>query len=117
MIPTQSTQRPITLAALEARALEAHRDGTNWCQFWPTVAADARKLAERSPNAARPIYGNLLAIVVSGDTDGMEPPGSCEWEQDGLVADIKSGGPAAENGFSPGRLGPMSKSVADNVAF
>jgi hypothetical protein len=74
------SQRP-TLVDLESKAIEAHRLGTPWGTFWPTVAVKARKLAERSPNAGRTIYGHLLALVVSGDTAGMEPPGSEPWEQ------------------------------------
>jgi hypothetical protein len=78
---TAAQTRPPTLAELEVRALEAHRRGVAWGTFWPTVAADARKLAERSPKAYRPIYGHLLALWASGDADGMEPPGSAPWEQ------------------------------------
>ena len=62
-------------ADLATLALAAHRDGTPWGQFWPTVAGDCRRLQSACPESHRSLYGRLLALVTSGDEEGTEPPG------------------------------------------
>jgi hypothetical protein len=78
---TESTTRP-TLAGLEARAIEAHRRGVAWGTFWPTVAGDVAHLAGVSRRRFHTIYGLLFGLVIAGDLDGQQPPGSSPWECD-----------------------------------
>jgi hypothetical protein len=59
-------------------AREAHRDGVAWSAFWPTVAADCRRLQASCPESYRTLYGRLLAMVVSGDEEGGEPIGTID---------------------------------------
>jgi hypothetical protein len=78
---------------LESAALEAHRAGTTWSTWWPTIAAELVQLELLDDRAYSRLVRRLLAIVASGDTDGMQPVG--QWidddqgdDQAGLVVPI-----------------------------
>ena len=61
-----------TWPELETLALQAHRAGLNWPAFWTSVSADVRRLQARCPDSYRPLAHRLIALVVSGDEDGIE---------------------------------------------
>jgi hypothetical protein len=62
-----------TFYDLERAALDAHRAGTTWGVFWPTVAGDVQRLPS---DGQRRAYQHLMHLWASGDASGMEPPGT-----------------------------------------
>ncbi len=77
-----TTTTTITLAALERRALAAHRTNEPWSTFWPTIRPAVVQLAGADRRRFHRIYATLLTTTVAGDLDGQEPPGSAPWERD-----------------------------------
>ena len=70
---------------LERLALEAHTCNQSWNDFWPTVANRVRQAEPWNRSKFRRLYERLLALVVSGDCDGMLPIGIGDvvpWEAD-----------------------------------
>ena len=57
---------------LERLAADAHRAGVGWSAFWPTVAHRMNQ-AEPDAGVRRRLVNRLLALVASGDCEGMEP--------------------------------------------
>jgi hypothetical protein len=93
-MPTATTTR--TFRDLKRLALAAHVGGERWAAFWPSVAADVRRMAPYDRRAYRRLVERLLNLVVSGSMDGLEPPGSEPWEADnaeGKRVDLLDGPP------------------------
>jgi hypothetical protein len=73
----------MTQRDLERAALDAHRRGLTWGQYWPTVAQHAGQLEPHSTRKYRRLVDRLVGLVVAGDTDGAQPAGDPEpWERD-----------------------------------
>jgi hypothetical protein len=61
---------------LEHAAIDAHRRGIGWSDFW-TEHADAIRAAEPyNASRYRRLVAKLLHLVASGDESGMEPAGA-----------------------------------------
>ena len=56
---------------LHTAALDAHDRGEHFADFFPTVADQLQKLAPFSREHYRRLHGELLCLVVCGNTDGM----------------------------------------------
>lgn len=70
---------------LERRAVEAHRRGESWAIFWGRHGDDVRAVEPYNRGRFRRLVDRLLALVVSGDTDGQQPIGDDDamaWERD-----------------------------------
>jgi len=69
---------------LERRALDAHRAGDTWAEFWHQHGGTVANAEPYHRNAYHALVRRLLALVVSGDDCGMEPIGSAmqPWERD-----------------------------------
>jgi hypothetical protein len=72
------------LQSLDRYALDAHRRGKRWKTFWAEHGAEIHAAAASDAAGYRRLILRLLAIVVSGDTDGQCPPGDASqlWELD-----------------------------------
>ncbi|MGA2069371.1 MAG: hypothetical protein ABSG86_30755 [Thermoguttaceae bacterium] len=69
--------------ALEAAAQAAHAAGKTWAEFWQQHGADVAVAEPWDRRRYHRLVGRLLALVVSGDTDGQEPVGdTMPWEAD-----------------------------------
>ncbi len=68
-----------TFHDLERRAIDAHRHGIGWKEFWIAHGDEVRRLAPYDRRRFRAIYNTLLCVVVSGDDSGREPPGTAPW--------------------------------------
>jgi hypothetical protein len=80
-----------TTQELERAAVDAHRRGLPWSQFWPTVAADVIRVEPYDRNRYHKLVGRLVALVAAGDVDGAEPaddgwPRPMPWELDDAPA-------------------------------
>jgi hypothetical protein len=82
----------VTFAELERRALEAHAHGERWGSFWRSVQAEVIRMAGYSRPSFRRLVERLLSLVVAGDMDGVEPPGSAASPWD--IEDCEAGQPA-----------------------
>jgi hypothetical protein len=67
---------------LERSAREAHRLNIYWPQFWQMRGEAIRAAEPFDRQRFRRLVSRLLALVVSGDDDGMEPLGDTPWEID-----------------------------------
>ena len=72
------------IRTLERRALDAPRAGLGWAQFWASNGHAIRDVEPYHRGRYRRLVNRLLALVVSGDCDGMEPAGDTlePWEAD-----------------------------------
>ena len=61
---------------LDHEAVVAYRRGVSWTTWWPSVAADVERLEPHDLDAYRRLVARLLALVVSGNTNGRTPPGN-----------------------------------------
>jgi hypothetical protein len=75
------------MADLERRAVEAHQQGKRWLAFYQ----EARDELEAIPAGLerQAVIRRLLALLVAGNTAGMEPPGDgwprpATWELAGV---------------------------------
>jgi len=74
-----------TIQTLERLALDAHRRGGSWTEFWQEHADATRQAEPYNAGRYHRLVNRLLAIVVSGDCDGQQPIGDDEampWELD-----------------------------------
>lgn len=74
---------------LERRAVEAHRRGEQWAVFWEQHGDDVRAVEPWNRGRFHCLVDRLLALVVSGDTDGQQPIGdddAMSWELDDQVS-------------------------------
>ena len=62
-----------THRALERHALDAHRLGWNWEKFWDRHGPEVRQAEPFNVGRFHKLVRRLLALVVSGDCDGVEP--------------------------------------------
>jgi hypothetical protein len=74
-----------TTQHLERLALAAHAAGKTWAEFWQQHGADVAAAEPWDRRRYHRLVRRLLALVVSGDTDGQEPVGDgwprpCPWE-------------------------------------
>lgn len=91
-------------------AINAHRSGVVWDSFWPTVAADCRRLQAACPTSHRSLYGRLLSIVVAGDEDGVEVfPDPLTLDQDENVKLPDAGTAARIDWEAAGLSGPPTR--------
>jgi len=65
---------------LERAAINAHRQGTTWRAFWREHVEDIRRAEPYDSQKYHRLVKRLLALVTSGDTDGMHPVGTPPWE-------------------------------------
>jgi hypothetical protein len=68
------------IRALERQALDAHRRGESWTAFWQQHAEHIRNAEPWSRERFRRLYSRLMALVVSGDCDGMMAVGDTDAE-------------------------------------
>ncbi len=61
-----------TREQIEQVAIEAHRRGLVWQDFWPTVAGDVTAVFPDYYDRGRFIH-RLVGLLASGDVDGQEP--------------------------------------------
>jgi len=83
----------MNVKALERQAVRAHAAGLRWSEFWPTVAAQVAQVEPHDRRRYHRLVGRLLALLVSGDTNGAEPAGDgwprpCPWELDAIPAPV-----------------------------
>lgn len=80
----------MTRRQLEQSAIDAHKRGETWNQFWPSVCDDVARLEPYNIARYRRLCRRLLALVVSGDIDGQEPVGDTipPWERDDRPSDV-----------------------------
>ena len=72
---------------LEKAAIDAHAAGVGWSRFW-TEHAHAIQAAEPDPVRRCRLVGRLMALLVSGDTEGQRPVGDVDdapWERDDAI--------------------------------
>lgn len=76
----------MTIAELRQSALDAHRAGVRFEQWWPDVVEDVRQAAPYDRQQFTRLQAELLSIVIAGDTDGVYSPGDDDalppWEAD-----------------------------------
>ena len=70
------------IRVLERRAIDAHARGDGWETFWQEHGAQVRAAEPYRRNAYHALVRRLLALVVSGDTDGQEPIDAEPWRTD-----------------------------------
>jgi hypothetical protein len=58
---------------LELLALDCHHVGSTWDSFWLEHGERVRKVEPYDRARYRRLVRRLMALVVSGDTDGHEP--------------------------------------------
>ena len=65
----------MTTEELEHAATVAHRRGIRWRDWWPTIS---EHVAQAAPDTAayRRLVARLLALVTSGDLNGLYPVGN-----------------------------------------
>ena len=73
------------IRALEAAAQAAHAAGMTWAEFWQEHGAEVAAAEPHDRQRYHRLRQRLFGLVVSGDTDGQEPPGDgwprpCSWE-------------------------------------
>ena len=56
---------------LERRATKAHRDGTGWLIFWPTIALAVQKAIPYDQRAFGRLRSKLMHLVLSGERSGQ----------------------------------------------
>jgi hypothetical protein len=74
---------------LERSALDAHRNGQGWSEFWQQHADAIRKAEPWNRQRLRRLVDRLLALVTSGDCAGMIAVGDTDaepWEVDDAQA-------------------------------
>ena len=68
---------------LERLAIDAHRRGDTWPQFWPTVASDVAAAEPWDRTAYHRLVRRLSYLVTCGNADGMVAVGDGEpWQAD-----------------------------------
>ena len=67
-------QVSMNVKQLEAAAVLAHADGTDWSAFWADHAADVAALGLDYCARGQFVH-RLVGLVVSGDADGQRPAG------------------------------------------
>jgi hypothetical protein len=65
--------RPPNVRDLERHALDAHCRGDTWGTFWTEHGAAVCRAEPNDRDHFARLVRRLLALVTSGDTDGMEP--------------------------------------------
>ena len=93
----------MTIKQLESAAIEAHQAGTTWFAFWPTIAAELLQLDRGDDRPYANLVRRLVAIVASGDTDGMQPIGQWDFDDDQAIGLVDADGrrhPGREGGTS-----------------
>jgi len=58
---------------LEAAALDGHRRGLSWGDFWTDHGAEVCAAEPHDRRKFNRLVCHLLALLVSGNTDGAEP--------------------------------------------
>jgi hypothetical protein len=73
-----------SMQALERLAIDAHKQGIGWEQFWTEHGAQARALEPWSRQRFKRLVDRLLALLTSGDLAGMTAVGDDDppWERD-----------------------------------
>ena len=70
-------------------AINAYKAGQTWNQFWPTVAEQVQQAEPINVPAYHRVVRRLMALLVSGNTDGMMPVGDdvMPWAADDAQAE------------------------------
>ncbi len=58
---------------LDAAAIQSHRRGDTWNQFWPTVAGDVAAAEPWDLSRHRQLVRRLSLLVTAGNLNGSEP--------------------------------------------
>ena len=77
---------------LESAAIDAHRRGIGWGEFWRRHGADARAAEPHNARRYQKLVGRLLALVVSGNLNGDRAVGDDDqapWETDDVGPEPK----------------------------
>ena len=67
---------------IERAALDFHRHGIGWSEYWARHADAIRKCEPWSRARFRRLIDKLLHLLTCGDADGMEPTDAEPWVQD-----------------------------------
>lgn len=67
---------------LEQAALDAHKAGLGWKDFWQQHGKEVIKAEPFNRVKSRRLVNRLLALVTSGDTCGMSTISPTQWESD-----------------------------------
>ena len=80
---TQSPPEPISdvIRNLEAAALDGHRTGQTWREFFAANVATITVLIRANPAGWPTVLDRLLALLTSGDTGGMLPVGDLDGDE------------------------------------
>ena len=89
---------------LERAAIDAYRAGQAWADFWQEWGARLLQAEPYDRGRFRRLVNRLLALVTSGDTDGMEPAGE-PW----LLDDVQAVPAPADVGTAARCLWPMER--------
>jgi hypothetical protein len=65
----------MNIRILERSALDFHRRGLGWSDFWAKHGEQVRQAEPWNRERYRRLYLRLMHLVVSGDTSGQFPPG------------------------------------------
>jgi hypothetical protein len=70
------------IRTLERRAVDAHRAGDTWTQFWDRHGGEVCRAEPHHRQRFQRLVRRLLALVASGDCDGQEPIDAEPWRTD-----------------------------------
>ena len=83
----------MTIRDLETAALEAHKAGVTFTQFWPTVAEAVGELEPWNRRAFHRLHDRLRHICITGSEDGMfavgDPDAPCPWVADDAADNLE----------------------------
>lgn len=81
------------LSKLENLAIKAHQEGTTWNTFWCQHSKQVEQAEPWDRAAYHKLVNRLLALLTSGDTDGMVPVPNgwnepMPWELDDMAGQV-----------------------------
>ena len=91
---------------LDHEAVVAHRRGIRWTDWWPTVAHDVAQVEPHDTARYGALVGRLLALVTSGDLNGLYPVGNALVPQTADVAKPADTGTVARIDWGRARVVP-----------
>ena len=94
---------------LEHEAVVAYRRGVSWTTWWPSVASDVAQAEPHDPARYGALVGRLLALVTSGDLNGLYPVGNALVPQTADVAKPADTTTNAKINWAAARVVPTDK--------
>jgi len=92
------------IKALERAAIDAFRNGIGWTAYWQQHGEQVQQAEPWNARRFKRLYDRLLALVTSGDTNGMTA--MAEDDAAPWVADDQ---PSPHDSITRARLQPMPK--------